>query len=90
MRSPKSQTDQIFKLEREVSRLRSNIMRLYDEQGTVGDRYVFSNIPNDTLGQTFVQMMKVYLNDKRHGQGTFTFADGDQYIGEFRNGEFIN
>ena len=29
---PKALTSQIFKLEREVSRLRSNIMRLYDEQ----------------------------------------------------------
>lgn len=65
----------VFKLEREVSRLRSIIMRLYDEQNTVGDRYVFSNIPNDTLGQTFVQMMKVYLNDK-----SYTMKARGQYL----------
>ena len=35
---PKALTNQIFKLEREVSRLRSIIMRLYDEQRTIGDR----------------------------------------------------
>ena len=72
---PKALTNQIFKLEREVSRLRSIIMRLYDEQNTVGNRYVFSNIPNDTLGQTFVQMMKVYLNDK-----SYTMKARGQYL----------
>lgn len=72
---PKALTNQIFKLEREVSRLRSNIMRLYDEQNTIGDRYVFSNIPNDTLGQNFIQMMKVYLNDK-----SYTMKARGQYL----------
>tara|TARA_R100001510_G_scaffold50963_2_gene50367 strand:+ start:848 stop:1363 length:516 start_codon:yes stop_codon:yes gene_type:complete len=56
----------VFKLEREISRLRSIIMRLYDEQNTIGDRYVFSNIPNDDLGQNFIQMMKLYLNNKSY------------------------
>ena len=40
-KKPKALTNQIFKLERDVSRLRSIIMRLYDEQNTVGNRYVF-------------------------------------------------
>ena len=72
---PKALTSQIFKLEREVSRLRSNIMRLYDEQNTIGDRYVFSNIPNDPHGQHFVQMMKIYLNDK-----SYTMKARGQYL----------
>ena len=72
---PKALTNQIFKLEREVSRLRSIIMRLYDEQNTIGDRYVFSNIPNDSHGQHFVQMMKIYLNDK-----SYTMKARGQYL----------
>jgi len=68
-------SNMVFKLEREVSRLRSNIMRLYDEQGTVGDRYVFSNIPNDLEGQTFVQAMKLYLNDT-----SYTMKARGQYL----------
>ena len=63
---PKALTNQIFKLEREVSRLRSIIMRLYDEQRTIGDRYVFANIPNDHYGKWFVQMMQIYLNNKSY------------------------
>ena len=72
---PKALTNQIFKLEREVSRLRSIIMRLYDEQNTIGDRYVFSNIPNDSHGQHFVQMMNTmkargqYLDKDKLSQG---------------------
>ena len=62
----KALTNQIFKLEREVSRLRSIIMRLYDEQRTIGDRYVFANIPNDHYGKWFVQMMQIYLNNKSY------------------------
>ena len=27
------------------------------------------------------------MDDKRHGQGTFTFADGAKDVGEFRNGK---
>jgi hypothetical protein len=27
------------------------------------------------------------LNDKREGQGNFTWADGRQYIGEWKNGK---
>ena len=72
---PKALTNQIFKLEREVSRLRSNIMRLYDEQKTVGDRYVFANIPNDHYGKWFVQMMQIYLNNK-----SYTMKARGQYL----------
>ena len=56
----------VFKLEKEISRLRSIVMRLYDEKNTTGHRYVFSNIPNDPKGQQFVQMMRIYLNDKSY------------------------
>ena len=72
---PKALTNQIFKLEREVSRLRSIIMRLYDEQETVGDRYVFANIPNDHYGKWFVQMMQIYLNNK-----SYTMKARGQYL----------
>ena len=72
---PKALTNQIFKLEREVSRLRSIIMRLYDEQNTVGNRYVFSNIPNDHYGKWFVQMMQIYLNNK-----SYTMKARGQYL----------
>ena len=34
----------------------------YNECHTQGDRYVFSEIPNDTDGQEFVDTMKKYLN----------------------------
>ena len=72
---PKALTNQIFKLEREVSRLRSIIMRLYDEQRTIGDRYVFANIHNDHYGKWFVQMMQIYLNNK-----SYTMKARGQYL----------
>ena len=72
---PKALTNQIFKLEREVSRLRSIIMRLYDEQRTIGDRYVFAHIPNDHYGKWFVQMMQIYLNNK-----SYTMKARGQYL----------
>ena len=72
---PKALTNQIFKLEREVSRLRSIIMSLYDEQRTIGDRYVFANIPNDHYGKWFVQMMQIYLNNK-----SYTMKARGQYL----------
>ena len=68
-------SNMVFKLEREISRLRSIIMRLYDEQGTVGHRYVFSNIPNDEEGNAFIQAMKLYFNDK-----SYTFRIRGQYL----------
>ena len=62
VRSPKSQTNQILKLEKEVSRLRSIIVRLYDEQNTIGHRYAFSNIPNTDEGRQIVHKLKKWLN----------------------------
>ena len=68
-------SNMVFKLEKEVSRLRSTIMRLYDEQNTIGDRYVFANIPNDHYGKWFVQMMQIYLNNK-----SYTMKARGQYL----------
>ena len=31
-----------------------------------------------------------FLNNKRHGQGTFYWADGDSWTGEFLNGQRTN
>ena len=28
-----------------------------------------------------------YRNNKRHGQGTYTYANGDEYVGEWKGGE---
>ena len=56
----------VFKLEKEVSRLKEQINRMYKDQKHTGHRYVFSNIPNDPKGQQFVQMMRIYLNDKSY------------------------
>ena len=28
-----------------------------------------------------------WKNDKNHGQGTYTFANGDKYVGGYKNGE---
>ena len=30
-----------------------------------------------------------WKNDKRHGLGTYSYANGDQYVGEWKNNEFI-
>ena len=38
----------------------------YQECHTQGDRYVFSEIPNDTEGQEFVDTMKKYLNKESY------------------------
>ena len=27
-----------------------------------------------------------YKDNKRHGQGTYTWAEGDKYVGEFKEG----
>ena len=56
----------VFKLEKEISRLKEQINRMYKDQKHTGHRYVFSNIPNDPKGQQFVQMMRIYLNDKSY------------------------
>ena len=77
-----SNSKSVFKLEKEVSKLREfialqdkKIMRMYNDQKHKGHRYVFSNIPNDLKGQEFVQMMKVYFNDK-----TYSMRARGQYL----------
>lgn len=77
-----SNSKSVFKLEKEISRLRKfvalqdkKIMRMYNDQKHKGHRYVFSNIPNDLKGQEFVQMMKVYFNDK-----TYSMRARGQYL----------
>ena len=77
-----SNSKSVFKLEKEVSKLREfialqdkKIMRMYNDQKHIGHRYVFSNIPNDLKGQEFVQMMKVYFNDK-----TYSMRARGQYL----------
>jgi hypothetical protein len=29
------------------------------------------------------------MNDMMHGQGTYTLANGDKYVGEFKDDEFV-
>ena len=70
-----SNSKSVFKLEKEVSRLKEQINRMYKDQKHIGHRYVFSNIPNDLKGQEFVQMMKVYFNDK-----TYSMRARGQYL----------
>ena len=31
--------------------------------------------------------MGSYVNDRRHGQGTYYWADGDKYVGSYVNGK---
>ena len=69
VRSPKSQTNQILKLEQEVSRLRRELKRTEENikffnpyLKSKAHRYVFSNIPNDDNGQSLVKTMRFYLN----------------------------
>ena len=43
---------------------------------------------------TYVQKgIKTYSGEWKHGeqngQGTLTFANGDQYVGEFKNGKYL-
>ena len=64
----------VFKLEQEVSRLRKELKRLTKTNKDMyhsyfnphlknkGHRYVFSNIPNDDNGKSFVKTMRFYLN----------------------------
>ena len=39
---------------------------------------------NLNSGDTYVGEWR---DDKRNGQGTFTWADGEKYVGEFKNGK---
>ena len=76
-----SQTNQIFKLEEEVSRLRGelerkkstidalireNRVKLQENYELRHPRYVFSEIPNDCDGQKFTDDVKKYLNKGRY------------------------
>ena len=77
-----SNSKSVFKLEKEISKLREFVAlqdkaidRLLNDQKHIGHRYMFSNIPNDITGQTFVQMMKVYFNDK-----TYSMRARGQYL----------
>ena len=35
-------------------------------------------------------MIYIWKNEKRTGQGTFTWANGDKYVGEWKDGEERN
>ena len=67
-----SQTNQIMKLEQEVSRLRERNQdlhkRLEEKSYTevTAPRYVFSEIPNNNYGNSFVDTLKKYLNKSRY------------------------
>ena len=66
-----TQTNQIMKLEQEVSRLRARNVYLQDrvEELTPDKaipKYDFSEIPNDCEGQEFVDNVKKYLNTNKY------------------------
>jgi len=67
-----SQTNQITKLEQEVSRLRERNQDLHkwlEEKSyreVTAPRYVFSEIPRDMYGEAFVDTLKKYLNKSRY------------------------
>ena len=67
-----SQTNQIMKLEQEVSRLRERNQdlhkRLEEKSYTevTAPRYVFSEIPRNMYGEAFVDALKKYLNKSRY------------------------
>ena len=52
----------VFKLEKEVSRLKEQINRMYRDQKHIGHRYVFSNIPNTEEGRQTVHKLRKWLN----------------------------
>ena len=63
---PKATSNQVFKLEKEVSRLRQQIRDMYAEQSHSAPRYQFSEIPNDRIGRDFVDSLKMFLNKERY------------------------
>tara|TARA_R100001443_G_scaffold35950_1_gene49860 strand:+ start:2482 stop:3120 length:639 start_codon:yes stop_codon:yes gene_type:complete len=65
----------VFKLEKEVSRLKEQINRMYKDQKHKGHRYAFSNIPNDDNGQSLVKAMRFYLNKE-----TYSMRVRGQYL----------
>ena len=56
----------VFKLEKEVSRLKQQIRNMYAEQSHSAPRYYFSEIPNDGFGRDFVDNLKTFLNKDRY------------------------
>ena len=67
-----SQTNQIMKLEQEVSRLRARNMYLQERVEELTPKiapppkYQFCEIPNDCEGQEFIDNIKKYLNKKKY------------------------
>ena len=67
-----SQTNQIMKLEQEVSRLRERNQDLHKRleeksyREVTAPRYVFSEIPRNMYGDAFVDALKKYLNKSRY------------------------
>ena len=86
----------VFKLEQEVSRLRKELKRLTKTNKDMyhsyfnphlknkGHRYVFSNIPNDNHGKTFIKIMRQHLN-----KDTYNMRVRGQYLDKTKlsNGE---
>ena len=64
--TPKATSNQVFKLEKEVSRLKQHIRDMYAEQSHSAPRYYFSEIPNDGFGRDFVDNLKTFLNKDRY------------------------
>ena len=82
-----SQTNQIMKLEQEVSRLRARNMYLQErvEELTpkkATPKYDFSEVPNDSEGQEFVDNVKKYLN-----MGKYNMRVRGQHIKEELKGK---
>ena len=86
----------VFKLEEDVSRLRKELKRLTKANKDMyhsyfnphlknkGHRYVFSNIPNDNHGKTFIKIMRQHLN-----KDTYNMRVRGQYLDKTKlsNGE---
>ena len=86
----------VLKLEEEVSRLRRELKRLTKTNKDMyhsyfnphlknkGHRYVFSDIPNDNHGKTFIKIMRQHLN-----KDTYNMRVRGQYLDKTKlsNGE---
>ena len=86
----------VFKLEQEVSRLKRELKRLTKTNKDMyhsyfnphlknkGHRYVFSDIPNDNHGKTFIKIMRQHLN-----KDTYNMRVRGQYLDKTKlsNGE---
>ena len=65
----------VFKLEKEVSRLKEQINRMYRDQKHIGHRYVFSNIPNTEEGRQTIHKLRKWLN-----KDTYNMRIRGQYL----------